>query len=446
VTANSRRFARNLIADLRRLRAEASLSASDLALTPIGFRELLAFWPVWARQAQLPPEGAWSHWLIMGGRGAGKTRAGAEWVRATALGQDWTGSPPLSPIALVGRDYDDARSVMVEGTSGVLAVHPTGQRPVWHASRRLLEWPNGAIAQVFSAESFEALRGPQFAAAWCDEIAKWRYAQEAFDQLQFALRLGPHPRQLMTTTPRATAFMRSLVARGDIVLTGMASAENAAHLAPGFVDRLNARYGGTRLGRQEIEGELIADREDTLFPRASIELARRGVAPRLMRIVVAIDPAATSHAASDACGIIVAGRAEGDRFYVLEDATRLRASPMAWARAAIAAYHRHQADRVVAEVNQGGEMVAAVLQMVDGNVPLRLVRATRGKWLRAEPIAALYEQGRVHHVGALTALEDEMADFGLDGLSNGRSPDRLDALVWALTDLSADRHPQIRAV
>lgn len=381
----------------------------------------------------------------MGGRGAGKTRAGAEWVRATALGHGWTGGPPLSPIALVGRDYDDARSVMVEGVSGLLAVHPPGERPVWHASRRVIEWPNGAIAQVFSATSFEALRGPQFAAAWCDEIAKWRYPQEAFDQLQFALRLGPHPRQLMTTTPRATAFMRALVARDDIVLTGMRSGDNAAHLAPGFIHGLKARYGGTRLGRQEIDGELIADRDDSLFPRALIEQARLSVAPRLMRIVVAIDPATTSHAASDACGIIVAGRAEGGRFYVLDDATRLQASPMAWARAAIAAYHRHHADRVVAEVNQGGDMVAAVLQTVDGNVPLRLVRATRGKWLRAEPIAALYEQGRVHHVGVLSALEDEMADFGADGLSDGRSPDRLDALVWALTDLSADQHPQIRS-
>jgi phage terminase large subunit-like protein len=407
---------------------------------------LLGHWPIWARDAQLPPQGPWALWLIMGGRGAGKTRAGAEWVRATALGHDWTGNPALSPIALIGSDYDDARRVMIEGSSGLLSIHPANERPTWHAARRVLEWPNGATAQVFSAESFEALRGPQFAAAWSDEIAKWRYAQEAFDQLQFGLRLGPNPRQLMTTTPRATRFMRALVARDDVRVTGMASAENASHLAPGFIEALSARYGGTRLGRQELEGLLIADRQDSLFPRALIERARVNNAPRLLRTVVAIDPPTTSHANSDACGIIVAALSAGERFYILADETVEQATPDQWARTAIAAFHRHEADRIVVEVNQGGDMVASVLRTVDENMPLTEVRATRGKWLRAEPVAALYEQGRVHHVGALPELEDEMADFGPNGLSDGHSPDRVDALVWALTDLTSKTHPQVRPV
>lgn len=418
----------------------------DERLGPRAIEKLVHCWPLWARDAQSPPKGDWRSWLIMGGRGSGKTRAGAEWVRGLALGTGFHTGPPQSPIALIGRDYDEARAVMIEGHSGLLAIHAKAERPAWTPSRRRLEWPNGAVAQVFSAESFEALRGPQFAAAWCDEVAKWRFAQEAFDQLQFALRLGPHPRQCLTTTPRGTAFMRALVARDNLVLSPMRTADNADNLARGFVEEITARYQGTRLGRQELDGELIADREDALFRRADIERARIGQAPLLARIVVAIDPPASSGPRADSCGIVAAGRTSDGRFAVLADATIAQARPDQWARRAIALYRRLSADRIVAEVNQGGEMVSSILRGIDPDLPVRSVRATRGKWLRAEPIAALYEQGRVSHVGAFPELEDELADFGPDGLSDGQSPDRLDALVWALTALTRDNKPSVRPV
>jgi phage terminase large subunit-like protein len=294
------------------------------------------------------------------------------------------------------------------------------------------------------------LRGPQFAAAWADELAKWRYPDACWDMLQFGLRLGPHPRQVVTTTPRPTPLLKRLIAAeadGTTVVSRATTADNALNLAPGFLSRVVARYHGTRLGRQELLGEMIEERADALWQRDTIEAGRVSAAPKDMtRIVVAVDPPASKR--SGRCGIVVAGLGRDDIAYVLADGSVSEVRPAEWAAVAIALYRRFRADALVAEVNQGGDMVAAVMREVDAGVPVKSVRATRGKWLRAEPVAALYAQGRVRHVGALPELEDEMADFGVDGLSAGRSPDRLDALVWALTALMLGEggEPKVRGV
>ena len=404
---------------------------------------LEADWPVFAHDHQKPPElspnGApWVTWLIVGGRGAGKTRAGAEWVRALA-------ASPKQRIALVGESEHEVREVMIEGVSGLLAVHPRGARPEWIPSRRRLEWKNGSVAEAFSADDPESLRGPQFHAAWCDEIAKWRQAEKAFDMLQFTLRLGAHPRQAITTTPRPIPLIKRLLADPSSAVTRAGTIANAGNLSPVFLSAVVARYAGTQLGRQEIDGELIEDRVDALWSRGMIEGCRVDAAPPLTRIVVALDPPGSARAGADACGIVAAGRAENGLYYVLEDATVAGLSPSGWANKAIALYRRLEANTLVAEVNMGGDMVRAVLREVDPSVPLKEVHATRGKYLRAEPVAALYEQGKVKHVRGFPLLEDEMCDFGPEGLSSGRSPDRLDALVWALTELSRPRaEPRIR--
>ncbi|CAH1656702.1 hypothetical protein CHELA1G11_13167 [Hyphomicrobiales bacterium] len=335
---------------------------------------------------------------------------------------------------------------MIEGVSGLLAIHPRHERPTWTPTRRRLEWPNGAVAQAFSAEDPEQLRGPQFEAAWADELCKWRHAQETWDMLQFGLRLGTRPRQVVTTTPRPIPLLKKLTADPRTALSRAATRANAFHLAPAFLDTIVGRYAGTRLGRQELDGEIVEERADALWNRQAIEAGRADRAPPLTRIVVAVDPPASSGRRADACGIVAAGIDAGGQVFVLEDATRERARPAEWAAAAVALYRRLEADALVAEVNQGGEMVAAVIREIDPGVPVTAVRATRGKYLRAEPVAALYEQGRVHHVGALPVLEDEMADFGPGGLSSGRSPDRLDALVWAVTALAltGQAEPRVR--
>jgi phage terminase large subunit-like protein len=391
--------------------------------------------------------GEWTTWLALGGRGAGKTRLGAEWVRALVQGQGPYAERACGRIALVGESEHDVREVMIEGPAGLLRTSPRAERPSWISSRFRLEWRNGAVAEAFSADDPDSLRGPQFDAAWCDELAKWRYADAAFDMLQFGLRLGKRPRQLITTTPRPIALLKRLIADPRTAVTRAGTIANAAHLSPAFLDEVLARYAGTRLGRQEIDGEIIEERSDALWTRAMIEAARVSAAPSLMRIVVGIDPPGSSREGADACGIVAAGRTEDGCIYVLEDATAAGLAPAAWASRAIALYRRHQADSLVAEVNQGGDMVRAVLRNVDASVPLRTVHATRGKYLRAEPVAALYAQGKVRHVNPpMTALEDQMCDFGIDGLSSGGSPDRLDALVWAVTELTARMRgePRIR--
>ena len=394
-----------------------------------------------AHRHQEPPlaannGGDWTTWLMLGGRGAGKTRLGAEWVRAQVSGTPPYATHRASSIALVGETEHDVREVMIEGPAGLLRASPHGERPSWASSRRRLEWPNGAVAYAFSSEDPEQLRGPQFDAAWCDELAKWKHADDTFDMLQFGLRLGPEPRQLVTTTPRPTPLIKRLVTDPRTAVTRASTHANAAHLSPAFIEAVIGRYAGTRLGRQEIDGEIIEDRIDALWSREIIEKARVAAAPPLQRVVVGIDPPASSRGGADACGIVAAGIAEGGMIYVLEDATVQGLPPDGWAMRAVALYRRLEADSIIAEVNQGGDMVSAVLQQIDRTVPVRQVHATRAKYLRAEPIAAMYAQGKVKHVGAgFAALEDQMCDFGVDGLSGGASPDRLDALVWAVTEL-----------
>ncbi|MCC2101738.1 MAG: DNA-packaging protein [Hyphomicrobiales bacterium] len=414
----------------------ASYSAREL-------EAVLSFFEFRARKSQTPPmatpDGApWRAWLFVGGRGAGKTRAGAEWVRGMAGGFVDFADRPARRIALIGETWADARDVMVEGVSGILAAHQKWDRPQWEASRRRLTWRNGAIAQVFSAEDPESLRGPQFDAAWCDEVAKWRHVQEVWDMLQFGLRLGEWPRAMVTTTPRPLALLKKLMADPANVVTRASTRANAENLAPAFLRAIEETYGGTRLGRQEIDGAIVEERADALWSGDMLEQARIAVAPPLARIVVAVDPPAASHKRADKCGIVAAG-VDGDGLvYVLSDVTLAAAKPAEWAARATALYQELQADALVVEVNQGGDMVASVIAQADPSVPVVKVRATRGKYLRAAPVALLYEQNRVRHAGAFPELEDEMCAFGPDGLMNGASPDRLDALVWAITHLALD--------
>ncbi|WP_245749441.1 DNA-packaging protein [Gemmobacter aquatilis] len=410
----------------------------------------------WALPHQLPPEGAWKTWVIMGGRGAGKTRAGAEWVRAQVEGARPADPGRARRVALVGETVDQVREVMVFGESGILACSPPDRRPVWEATRKRLVWPNGAVAQVFSAHEPEALRGPQFDAAWVDELAKWKKAEETWDQLQFALRLGAHPQQVVTTTPRNVAVLKAILNNPSSVLTHAPTDANRAHLAASFLEEVQARYGGTRAGRQELGGELVEDAEGALWTAAMLERGRVEQLPVFSRVVVAVDPPVSGHSGSDACGIVVVGAVtEGPvqdwRAVVLEDASVQGASPDAWARAALAAMARHGASRLVAEVNQGGDLVQSVIRQVDPLVPYRAVRASKGKVARAEPVAALYEQGRVSHVRGLARLEDQMCRMTTRGFEGKGSPDRVDALVWALTALmiepgQAAQRPQVRVL
>ncbi len=416
-------------------------------LPPEMIRALASDWLHAARPDQLPPcpsREDWTTWAVIGGRGSGKTRTGAEWVRALATGDPALCAEAVGRIALIGETYADVRDVMIEGPSGLLSL--AGGRPAWSPTRRRVEWANGAVALAFSAEEPDSLRGPQFGAAWSDEVAKWRRPEAAYDMIQFGLRLGARPRGLVTTTPRPIPLIRRILADPLTVVSRSRTADNAGNLAPSFLEAVVGRYAGTRLGRQELDGELIEDRPDALWTREGIEAGRVERAPELGRIVVAVDPPASSKAGADACGIVAAGLGPDGHAYVVADATMGRASPQAWAGAALALYHRLQADALVVEVNQGGEMATAVLAEMDPAVPVIPVRATRGKYLRAEPVSVLYAQGRVHHVGALPGLEDELCDFGPDGLSGRTSPDRLDALVWALTHLMLGQRaePRIR--
>ncbi|MBW6505572.1 MAG: terminase family protein [Rhodobacteraceae bacterium] len=410
----------------------------------------------WALPHQVAPQGAWKSWVIMGGRGAGKTRAGAEWVRAQVEGARPLDAGCARHVALVGETFDQAREVMVFGESGILACSPPDRRPDWEAGRKRLVWPNGAVAQVFSAHEPESLRGPQFDAAWVDELAKWKYAEETWDMLQFALRLGEHPQQVVTTTPRNVRVLKTILANPSTVMTHAPTEANRAYLAASFLQEVQARYAGTRQGQQELEGLLLEDVEGALWSTATIEALRVDRAPELDRIVVALDPAVTAGKASDECGIVVVGAVtqgppQNWRAYVLEDASIQGATPTQWAKAAIAARERHGAERLVAEVNQGGDLVATVLRSVDPLVPVRPFRAGRGKGLRAEPAAALYEQGRVRHLRGLGKLEDQMCQMTAQGFRGKGSPDRVDALVWALYELilepaAAYRNPQVRGL
>ena len=396
-----------------------------------------------AMPAQRPPLGIdWRTWLFMGGRGAGKTRAGAEWLRYSVL------HGGCRRAALVGPTLGDVREVMIEGSSGLRAITPAAEEPPrYEVSRRRLVWENGAEAYVFSAEDADSLRGPQFDVAWCDEAAAWPKGQAVWDMLQMALRLGDCPRAIVTTTPRPVPLIKDLIGDPATVMTRARTAENAENLAPGFFEGIERAYGGSRLGRQELDGELIEDAEGALWDRELLESRRATEAPRLENIIVAVDPPASSGARADACGIVGVGIIEGaGQGFVLADASVQGCSPLVWAGRVVATAVKLGAGSIVAEANQGGEMVRHALETAGCTLPVRLVHAKAGKTARAMPVAALYEAGRVSHVGVFAELEDEMCSFGADGFSG--SPDRVDALVWGLWALMLDRRdaPRLRGI
>jgi phage terminase large subunit-like protein len=383
-----------------------------------------------ARHNQLPPAGNWRAWLILAGRGYGKTRAGAETVRS------WIKSGRYRRIALLGKTICEARSVMVEGISGLLEIHPPLERPLFERTRQQLVWPNGTLATLYGADHFERLRGPQFDAVWIDELAKFRYPDEAWNQLMLALRLGTDPRCIVTTTPRPIPLIEKLLKSDDVVVTKGTTFENRDNLAPAFLDQIVKQFEGTRLGAQELYAQLLTEQQGALWQRDLIRYQEppyesTGL-PNLLRIVIAIDPATTHHEESDETGIVIAGLSEDKYAYVLEDLSG-RLSPGDWGQRVCEAYWRLKADRVVAEVNKGGDLVERILRSLDPTIPYKAVRATRGKYTRAEPIAALYEQGRIFHTHPFGLLETQLCTY-VPGIST-KSPDRLDALVWALTDL-----------
>lgn len=439
--------------------ASEPLTTQDRFLDELDEEGLLALpylFEFWALPHQMPPEGAWRNWVILGGRGAGKTRAGAEWVRAQVESARPTDPGRSRRIALVGETIEQAREVMVFGDSGILACSPPDRKPVWESSRKRLLWPNGAVASLFSAHDPESLRGPQFDGAWLDELAKWKRGEDTWDMLQFGLRLGEDPRLCVTTTPRNVEILKRILSMPSTVVTHAPTEANRANLAASFLEEVNMRYAGSFLGRQELEGVLLDDVEGALWSVETLEAARRAPEIEITRIVVAIDPPVTGHAGSDACGIVVAGVDMSGtpstwRVRVLEDASVASASPLDWAQAAVDAFQRHEADRLVAEVNQGGDLVETVIRQVDATIPFRSVRASRGKIARAEPVAALYEQGRVLHAVGLEALEDQMRQMTTRGYQGPGSPDRVDALVWAVHDLMLEpgaqwRRPRVRTL
>lgn len=419
-------------------------------LTPKEAAALFWDWRFWARPEQIAPTALpngepWSIWLVLAGRGFGKTRLGAEWVRDNICGRTPMSGGKWRRIALVAETAADARDVMAEGPSGILAVHPPEFRPKYEPSKRRIVWPNGAVATLFSAEDPEQLRGPEHEAAWCDEVAKWRYAQETWDMLQFGMRLGDNPQQLVTTTPRPIPLVREIMADRGTVTTRGATYDNMANLAPKFIERMRNKYEGTRLGRQELRAEILDDVPGALWTRDMLDAARlrpdpvTGAPPSLpdmVRVVVAVDPSGSSgeDGSADDIGIVVGGLGTDGLAYVLADES-CNEGPSGWAKRAVNAYKYHQADVIVAETNYGGAMVELTVRSVDRNVNFKMVSASRGKVVRATPVAALYEQGRVRHVGAFAAMEDQLCSFTNTGYLGSGSPDRADALVWLLTEL-----------
>jgi phage terminase large subunit-like protein len=386
-------------------------------------------WLFWARPGQLPPPGDWRTWLLMAGRSYGKTRAGAEWVHYLA-------EEDGRRIALVGPTDDEVRDVMVEGASGLLACAPPDMYPKWERSNGLLTWPNGSQAFAYSGANPEGLRGPEHDYAWCDELAKWAYPDATWDILAFGLRRGRYPRALVTTTPRPLALLRRLAARRDVAVTRGRLTDNVL-LAESYVDQMIELYGGTRFGRQELDGVLIEDVEGALWTRDMVERGRaeKSGCHSFSRVVVGVDPPAS--AAGDACGIVVCGLGEDGIGFVLDDRSVRGLSPEGWAREVVRAAEIWEADLVVAETNQGGEMVTSVLRSVDSALPVRAVKARYGKGKRAEPVSALFARGKAKFAGAFPALEDELCGLtsggGYEG--PGRSPDRADAMVWAMAEL-----------
>ncbi|MBX9805686.1 MAG: terminase family protein [Alphaproteobacteria bacterium] len=387
-------------------------------------------WIRQARPSQLPPPGDWRTWLILAGRGFGKTRTGAETLR------QWVHDGRCRRIALLSKTIGDARDVMVDGISGLLEIHPLSERPWFEQGRHQLIWPNGTLATLYGADHFECLRGPQFDAAWIDELAKFRHPEEAWNQLMLGLRLGTDPRCIVTTTPRPIPLIEKLLKSEDVVVTKGTTFENRDNLAPTFLKQIVKQFEGTRLGAQELYAQLLTEQQGALWRRDLICYQEppydEAGTPKLIRIIVAIDPATTHHEDSDETGIVIAGLSEDKHAYVLEDLSG-RLSPGDWGQRVCEVYWRMKADRVVAEVNKGGDLVERILRGLDPTIPYKAVRATRGKFTRAEPIAALYEQHRVFHARPFDLLETQLCTY-VQGITH-KSPDRLDALVWALTDL-----------
>lgn len=389
-------------------------------------------WERLARPNQLPPAGDWRYWLICAGRGFGKTRAGSEWIIHRARSGNY------KRIGLIGETAADVRDVMVQGPSGVLTKSPDDFRPRYYPSRRMLLWPNGAEAHTYSGDDPEQLRGPEHDTVWADEPAKWRNLKAAWENMDFGLRQGPNPQCCATTTPKPIPWIKELLTEAktenaDVVVTSGSTYENEKNLAPSFLKRLKKRYEGTRIGLQELHAQVLEDREGALWRReAMIEAYRRAECPGGLRIVVGVDPSASDGEEAAECGIVVGGKMYGEEGhgFVLADYSK-RGSPLDWAREVVAAFTTLKADRIVAEANQGGKMVEATLRSVKPNLPITLVHASKGKEARAEPVSALYEQGRIHHVGTFAVLEDQLCEWA----PGEPSPDRLDALVWCMTEL-----------
>lgn len=410
-------------------------------MTPADVLKLDAMFETWAQDGQIAPTGThWRNWLMMAGRGYGKTRAGAEWIHRLAM------SGPRRRIALVGATIDEARQIMVEGRSGLLAVaRRFGMKLVWEPSNGRLSWPNGSVATLFSGESPDGLRGPEHHFAWCDELAKWKRADEAWDNLQLGLRAGERARCLVTTTPRPVRVLDRIIASERTVVTTGKTTENV-NLPEAFVEAMVEAYGGTRLGQQEMDGTLFAEAEGSLFPLQLLEAARGCAPDSFDRVVVGVDPPAGTD--GDACGIVVAGRRDG-QLWVLDDRSVSGMRPEGWARAVALAAEAWGASHVVAEANQGGAMVESVLKAADAGLKVRLVHASRGKAARAEPVAVRFETGRAMLGGWFPELEQELSGLTAAGYEGpGRSPDRADAMVWALTELGDMRNgmPRVRAL
>lgn len=412
-------------------RLPVGVTADEVTATIASFsdaelRELMYCWPLWSRTEQEWPAGDWRTWLIMAGRGAGKTRTGAETVRQVVE------RAPGQRIALVGPTAGDCREVMVEGESGLLSVFPPKQRPIYEPSKRRVTFHNGSRAFLYSAEEPERLRGPQHHWGWCDEIATYPKIKELWSNLQFGLRLGNDPRVLATTTPRPSKWLRQLLNDAGTIVSRGSTFDNAANLPAAQLAEFRRVYGGTRIGRQELEGELLEESEGALWTRDTIERARVRSAPELVRIVIAIDPATTSGEGSDDTGISAFGvGADGDGYVLADDTCHL--PPAQWAARSVMLFDRFEADKVIGEANNGGDMVEQTIRTDRKNIPYEKVHASRGKVARAEPVAALYEQGKIHHVGQFAALEDEMVNFVPGQLK--RSPNRVDALVWGASYL-----------
>ena len=411
------------------------------SLTAPQRRELNQRWRQWAHRGQFPDGGDWRIWMIVAGRGYGKTRAGSEWVSARAR------ADASLRIALVGATIDDVRKVMIEGESGLINVARAEDQVVWKAATGEVRFASGAKAYVYSAESYQKLRGPEHHIAWCDELAKWNHGDETWDNLMLGLRLGNRPQVLVTTTPKRGDLLRRLLSLDRVELRGGSTHENL-NLPPDFVEMVEDMYAGTYLGRQELDGELIDDVEGALWTRDMLEARRVSSAPQMKRIIVGVDPPAGTN--GDACGIVVVGLGANDHVYILADCSVSGKSPEGWARAVAVAADVWQADRVVAEGNQGGAMVESTLRGADVAMPIKRVFASVGKVARAEPVLALYESGRAWHVGSFPALEDELCGLIRGGtyVGPGRSPDRADALVWAVTELMLGnaKVPRVRSL